>query len=185
MIKALLKILLYSPFYFLSTKIAYKTFILTARQVFIVKSVGTGKLVVGDKTTIGNSSSPGFFSYSYLDIRRASAGIIIGESTVIGNRISIISNHRVSIGSKCLIGNDVKIYDTDFHSIDKNRKSENSLGGDVHIGENVFIGDNVVILKGVCIGDNSVIGAGSVVTKCFSDNTIIAGNPARGIGSVT
>ena len=184
MINALLKILLYSPFYFLSTKIGYKKFILTARQVFIVRSAGRGRLVIGDKTTIGNSSSPGFFSYSYLDIRSGSGGIMIGESTVIGNRISIISNYSVSIGSKCLIGNDVKIYDTDFHSIEKNRKSDNSLGGDVHIGENVFIGDNVVILKSVCIGDNSVIGAGSVVTKCFGDNTIIAGNPSREIGRV-
>ena len=41
-----------------------------------------------------------------------------------------------------------------------------------------------LILPGVSIGSNSIIGAGSVVTKSFGDNLIIAGNPARVISTV-
>ena len=37
----------------------------------------------------------------------------------------------------------------------------------------------MTILPGVTLGDNVVVGAGSVVTKSFGDNVVLAGNPAR------
>lgn len=51
--------------------------------------------------------------------------------------------------------------------------------GKIHIGDNVFIGANATVLPGVCIGNNSVVGANSVVTKSVPENTVVAGNPAR------
>lgn len=49
------------------------------------------------------------------------------------------------------------------------------------IGNNVYIGNNVIILPGVNIGNNVIIGAGSIVTKDISDNTVVAGVPAKKI----
>lgn len=37
----------------------------------------------------------------------------------------------------------------------------------------------MTVLPGVSLGDNVVVGAGSVITKSFGDDAIIAGNPAR------
>ena len=81
------------------------------------------------------------------------------------------------------IGANVKIVDTDFHPID----SEERLRGNneaaklkpIKIGKNVFIGMNSLILKGSAIGDNCVVGGGTVLSRTFEDNCIIAGNPAR------
>jgi len=49
----------------------------------------------------------------------------------------------------------------------------------VIIGKNCFIGANSIILPGVVLGDCTVVAAGAVVTKSFSGNVIIAGNPAK------
>ena len=39
---------------------------------------------------------------------------------------------------------------------------------------------NTMILTGVELGDNTIVGAGSVVTKSFTDGyCVIAGNPAK------
>lgn len=49
---------------------------------------------------------------------------------------------------------------------------------DTYIGKNCVIGVRSIILPGIRIGDSAVVGAGSVVTKNVSPNTIVAGNPA-------
>ena len=46
------------------------------------------------------------------------------------------------------------------------------------------IGANATIVCGITIGENSLVGAGSVVTKDVSNNSIVAGNPAKVIGKV-
>jgi UDP-2-acetamido-3-amino-2,3-dideoxy-glucuronate N-acetyltransferase len=41
------------------------------------------------------------------------------------------------------------------------------------------IGSNATILCGITIGENALVGAGSVVTKDVSPNTVVAGVPAK------
>lgn len=53
------------------------------------------------------------------------------------------------------------------------------------VGRNVFIGMNVFILPGVEIGDDVIIGAGSVVRGVVESDSIMAGNPARKIRTLT
>ena len=97
---------------------------------------------------------------------------------------SICATRSVVIGDKTMIGANVTITDTDFHSLSPQRRAvegDVGIGKPVTIGKNVFIGTNVIILKGVSIGDNSVIGAGSIVTKSIPPNVIAAGSPCRTI----
>ena len=53
------------------------------------------------------------------------------------------------------------------------------------VKQGASIGSNATLLCGITVGSGSVIGAGSVVTRDVPDNTIVAGNPARIIRSIT
>ena len=55
--------------------------------------------------------------------------------------------------------------------------------GAIEIDENVFIGIGSIIMPNVYIGKNSIIAAGSLVTKDVPSGVIVAGNPAKIIGS--
>lgn len=50
------------------------------------------------------------------------------------------------------------------------------------IKQGAALGANSVILPGVTVGKNALVGAGSTVTQDVSENTIVAGNPAKQIG---
>ena len=63
------------------------------------------------------------------------------------------------------------------------RGSLKSLSKSIVVGNDCWLGINVVICPGVSIGDGCVIGANSVVTRSVSEYSIVAGSPARVIGS--
>ncbi len=52
-------------------------------------------------------------------------------------------------------------------------------GQDISIGKGCWIGMNSILLPGVVLGDRTIVGAGSVVTKSFDGDCVIAGNPAK------
>ncbi len=52
-------------------------------------------------------------------------------------------------------------------------------GGRVVVGKGTFIGVNAVILKDVILGEHCVVGAGAIVTKSVAPYSLVCGNPAR------
>lgn len=94
----------------------------------------------------------------------ASGKLVIGSGTYL-NRYCIISAHQsVSIGSGCMFGPGVKIFDNNHRfSKEKGVQSELSTGA-IRVGNRCWIAADAVLLKGASIGDGSVIGAGCVIS---------------------
>lgn len=151
-------------------------------------------LLYGDNIRIGNNVRIKS-GIKYNPIGGDSVSIIVckkGASVTIGNGVgisnsTIVAHESVSIGNNVMIGGSVKIYDTDFHSLDYEKRISGFDGiktAPVEIGDGVFIGAHTVILKGVKIGARSIVGAGSVVTKSIPEEEIWAGNPAHFISHI-
>jgi Acetyltransferase (isoleucine patch superfamily) len=105
--------------------------------------------------------------------------IVIGDNTSINPFTRLLIQHKLVIGSNCLISWNCQILDEDFHTIDYPDK-KNGQSPAIIIGDHVWIGSNTSIYKGVEIGDGCVIAANSVVKTSFpGNNLLIAGNPAR------
>lgn len=113
--------------------------------------------------------------------------IIIGNRCGISNS-AIISQSSIILEDDILIGGNCKIFDTDFHPLDTDKRISNQntfvKSKPIHIKSRAFIGAHSIILKGVTIGENSIVGAGSVVTKDIPSNEIWAGNPAKFIRKI-
>lgn len=141
---------------------------------------GQGEIRMGDRNAFGYRKGPRLGNGEILlQARRPSAVICIGSGNSFSNNVSIIANKAVSIGQQCLIGDQVSIYDSDFHETDPTRRRLGSgKENPVTIGNNVWLGSRVIVMKGVCIGDNTVVGAMSLVTRSLPANCIAGGNPA-------
>lgn len=157
----------------------------------IIKLAPRSSITIGDRCAICSRSSQTALGVNHpvvLRTLRAGAELRIG----VGVRLSgttICAAERVVIGDRCVIGANVTIADTDFHSLDSNIRSSPKDGDcavvrPVQIGSDVFIGGGSYILKGVKIGERAVIGCASVVTHDVPADTIVVGNPATVVSQV-
>lgn len=157
----------------------------------IITMAQNSEITIADKVTLCSVSEYTALGVNHVVILRTlreRAAITIGEDTGISGGC-ICAALSITIGRNCLIGANVTISDFDFHAIKHTNRRYNNNAQDIPalpivIEDNVFIGTGSIILKGVSIGENSVVGAGSVVTKSFPKNSILAGNPAKVIGHV-
>lgn len=111
-------------------------------------------------------------------------GAKIGGGVRAFSPISSAEPYLISIGNNTTISTNVKFITHDNAAI-KIFDIGTDLVGGINIGNNCFIGANSILLPGVNIGNNVIVGAGSCVTKSFeNEGVIIAGNPAKIIGTV-
>jgi acetyltransferase-like isoleucine patch superfamily enzyme len=138
------------------------------RDVRIYAFVNLYGCEIGDETKIG----------TFVEIQK---GAKIGERCKIGSHTFICEG--VTIESEVFIGHGVTFIN------DRYPRATNAAGqlqseADWDCQKTVVmrgasIGSGATLLGGITVGENAIVGAGSVVTKNVSPDTIVAGNPAR------
>lgn len=118
--------------------------------------------------------------YSHEELR--SYGIEMGDNChVLTGKIDVHHGFLISMGDNVTI--------SDARLLTHDGSTKKFLGysrvGRIKIGSNVFIGAGAIILPGIEIGDNVIVGAGAVVTKDIPNDSLVVGNPAKVIKTVT
>ncbi len=134
-------------------------------------------------------------------ICRCGGKITVGENTFIGQGTSLQAKERITIEKNVIIANGVVILDNNNHPTDPAQRLNMSACADflhdelwswrdaasapVTVEENVWIGRDARILKGVTVGHGSIVAMAAVVTHDVPPYTVVAGNPARVVKTLT
>ncbi|WP_066342556.1 acyltransferase [Azohydromonas lata] len=131
-----------------------------------------------------------FIRRLYLRLKR----VRHGRHVYCGPLVMIRSNGNLTLGERCALGYDTRIWNyapisigDDFMAaagltINAGSHDVTTMRGQaapVRIGHRVWCGLNVSILAGVTVGDDVVIAAGAVVTRDIPSGSVAAGIPAR------
>ncbi len=120
------------------------------------------------KAKIGKNSKIGAYVYIEQDVT-------IGNNVII--RPHSVITEKITIEDNVFIGQDVHTINDLYPNTRKRAKVLNTV-----IKKNAIIGTGSIIFP-VTIGKNSFVAAGSVVTKNVPDFAIVAGTPAKIIGT--
>ena len=93
--------------------------------------------------------------------------------------LTLVDDTHIYVGDYTEFGPNVVIATAGHPILPELRQKGYQYNAPVRIGRNCWLGAGVVVVPGVTIGDNVVVGAGSVVTKDLSSNTVAVGNPCR------
>lgn len=117
-------------------------------------------------------------------------GIQLGDNVYIGHYGILDGSNGITIEEGCQLAAwngifshsshiSVRLYGKEYGGGDM----EGYVRGPVHIGKFTFVGSHALIMPGTNIGKGSIVAAYSLVKGEFPDFSIIAGNPAKVIGS--
>ena len=153
--------------------------------VFLHWVDGVGKIHVGDDVTID-----GKWSFTFTSRYVADPTVVIGNDVVIGHGSRFTVGRKITIGDHVKIAGDCSFLDTSGHPTDPDLRRQNLPAPpekvrEIVIGRDVWIGQFSIILPGTRIGDGAVIAAGSVVRGEIPALSIVAGNPAKVVATLS
>jgi len=147
--------------------------VVLGENVRIIAFVNLYGCAIGDNTTIG----------TFVEIQK---GAVIGKKCKISSHSFICEG--VTIQDEVFIGHSVTFTND---KVPRATTADGMLQGSQDwvciptlVKRGASIGSGSTILCGITIGEHALIGAGSVVTRDVPPGCIVAGNPARVIGTV-
>ncbi|MCR6626942.1 MAG: acyltransferase [Pseudoxanthomonas sp.] len=146
---------------------------------------GKGDLLVGDHVRISGKLS---INFAARFVKRPC--LEIGDHSDLAHDCRLVVGKSVKIGRHVEIAGGVTIRDSGGHPADPARRAAGAPPDEadvkpIVIHDNVWIGSQVLILPGSDIGEGSIVSAHSVVSGTVAPYTVVAGNPARRIGTLT
>lgn len=125
--------------------------------------------------------------------------ITIGHDCYVGDGSRIWSGSKVTLGDHVLVAHNVSIMDNLTHPLEPlarrrqmraiyeagHPKIINLDDRPVVISNDAWIGAHAIVLRGVTIGEGAIVAAGSVVTKDVASYTVVGGNPAQVIKTLS
>jgi len=108
-------------------------------------------------------------------------GVKLGEYIYIGPKCYIDGLGGVSIGDGTVLGPNVTILSAShlYDQVDCLPYNKINEFRPVHIGRGCWLGWGAMIVPGAKIGDGCIIGMGAVVSSRVPDGSIVLGNPAK------
>ena len=137
----------------------------------------TSQLIVSKDARLIVEGSFGMYQGASIFLAPNAEMLIKGDSFINTNTV-INCFSRIEIGKGTVIGDDVRIQDSDNHIVVESGESKR-MSAPIIIGNHCWIAKNVIILKGVTIGDGTIIGAGAVVVNDIPTGCLAVGNPAH------
>ena len=107
--------------------------------------------------------------------------IRFGDRCFVNVGTTIIAVEQIVVGDDVAFASDVYIIDSDSHGVEGRPHKQAAI----HIGDGCWIGARAMILPGVTLGKRVLVAAGAVVTRDVPDDSLVAGNPARVVRSLT
>lgn len=102
----------------------------------------------------------------------ASGAKLIFGRLFTGMNVNIICNSEIYLGNYVMLGRNVCIYDSDYHSIFNENYIKKNEDRKVEIGDNCWIGANSIVLKGSTISNGAIISAAAVVSGKVCGNHV-------------
>ncbi|MEL7254315.1 MAG: acyltransferase [Pseudomonadota bacterium] len=147
-----------------------------------------------------------FYNYTHVqELRRArvartaniapNAGFANGANITIGEHVTIGAycqlwagpeKARITVGDYALFAPDVMVTATSYRYDEGAPVTDQAMDeADVMIGADCWIGRGATLLSGTTLGEGCIVGAHSVLRGAFPPYAIIAGNPAKQVGTRT
>ncbi len=114
-----------------------------------------------------------------------------GVLYAIGEHCSIQTNVTLADPAYTRLGNNVRLtgctlfgHDGSVNMLNRAYGLKLDRVGKIDIRDNVFVGHGAIVLPGVTIGPNAIVAAGSVVNRDVPPGSVVAGAPARVVGTL-
>ncbi len=166
----------------------------TARSRYCLRhatSLGVGIRILGRPPVIRNEGSLVFGNDVKLEapIRpiyfrvHSGAELTLGEGVAVNEGVRLECTCSIRVGDRVHIGFGAVLIDNSFHDVYD--RTTRPPGRPIVVEDDAWIGARAIVLPGVRIGEGAIVGAGAIVSKDVPPFTVVAGNPAQVVRSLS
>jgi putative colanic acid biosynthesis acetyltransferase WcaF len=106
--------------------------------------------------------------------------LVLEDRACLGPYSEVYNLAPVTLGPRCTVAQHAYLCGGTH---DFSKPSLPLVVGEIVIGADAFVGARAFVLPGICVGEGAVVGACAVVTRDVAPCSVVAGNPARVVGS--